>query len=267
MATEGINGGPRHISSKEDTPPEPIAMPKMRNVRAGVVNADDPDSYMILVPAAKLNTKRPILQISCVSIAILCAVLALSLDEMSDGDVVFSTGDPEVDYSCGWRSYSVSVAGYMETYDYSGDYCSNNDEVIDEEFCSESIRNGKIWIAYGVIGLFSAVAAIPAILHQKVGGKASYVFLLFLVSGTVSFSIASFWWWLRDQCEGVEEYSEMYLEANFDTSPGVSLYLLWFALFAMIAALLITSLHISNQCLRRRAARNENDIAANLQPL
>lgn len=45
--------------------PEPIQMPKMPKYQPQVdLNPDDPDQYMMLVPAsiAKINTKLPILQ-------------------------------------------------------------------------------------------------------------------------------------------------------------------------------------------------------------
>eukprot|EP00485_Elphidium_margaritaceum_P006132 CAMPEP_0202708312 /NCGR_PEP_ID=MMETSP1385-20130828/20538_1 /ASSEMBLY_ACC=CAM_ASM_000861 /TAXON_ID=933848 /ORGANISM="Elphidium margaritaceum" /LENGTH=216 /DNA_ID=CAMNT_0049367251 /DNA_START=37 /DNA_END=684 /DNA_ORIENTATION=- len=205
---------------------EPIRMPNMPKYKPQV-DADDPDTYMMLVPAANINTQLPIIQIACTGLAILFAVAALAKDEMSDGDIVFSTGAAEVDYDCGWNSYRLNINGYSETYKYAGQYCSNNDEIIDEEFCADSVRNGALWLGCNLVGVLCLIVSIPIILSKQCGGKDS---IAFYISGTIGLSLfcfSSFWWWTQDRCEDVEEYDTVFTEADFDTSPGPSLYLMW----------------------------------------
>eukprot|EP01083_Nonionella_stella_P228870 810758_1 len=244
------------------TQSEPIQMPKMPKYKPQVnIQPDDPDTYMMLVPA-NINTKLPILQIAFCALAILFAIIALSVDEMSDGDIKFSSGDPEVDYDCGWNQYRLNIAGYSESHDYASDSCSNDDEVIDADFCAHSAMNGKIWLASSIIGLFTLVASIIIILNKTYGGKDSWIYTILLLVGTGCISIAAFWWWLNDRCEDVEQYNEIYLEADFDTSPGPSLYLMWVSLFMCIGAVLITSLHMCNRIQREYYPQRNN---ANVQ--
>merc|ERR1712129_606396 len=135
--------------------------------------------------------------------------------------------------------------------------------VIDAEFCETSTRNGIIWLATSIVGLFALIASIPAILHKRFGGKDSWIYFVLLTIGCICFTIAPFWWWMTDKCEDVENYNEIYLEAEFDTSPGPSLWLMWTALFMCICAMLITMLHICNRIRReyypqQQQARNLN---------
>ena len=182
------------------------------------------------------------------TLAIFFAFIALCVDEMSDGDIEFSSGDTEeIDYDCGWKGYRLNIDGYSESYDYSGDYCSNNDEIIDDDFCEHSAINGQIWLISSIFGIITLIASIPVILNHKIGGKDSLAFFILLCVGGGCFCIASFWWWLNDRCEDVEDYDEVYLEADFDTSPGPSLYLMWVAVSMCLLAILISSLHLCNK--------------------
>eukprot|EP01084_Bolivina_argentea_P115186 204883_1 len=76
---------------------------------------DDPDTYMMLVPADK---KVPILQIIFTGLAVCVIIAALATDEMSDGDVRWDfeeTSDDfldEIDYDCGWQDFRLKFIYY-----------------------------------------------------------------------------------------------------------------------------------------------------------
>ena len=65
-----------------------------------------------------INRKKPILQVVFALAATILAIVAMCLDEMSDGDVKFA--EPikdddfleEVDYDCGWKSFRVICVLY-----------------------------------------------------------------------------------------------------------------------------------------------------------
>ena len=144
-------------------PKIPEYMPQINAAPDG----DDPDTYMMLVPAAK---KRPILQIVFVVLGIICLIVALGVDEMSDGDVRFVEPEDttystsyssnefleEVDYDCGWNSFKLKFIYYEQqhgydhfayekyTYKYTSTFCKDYDEFVDPDFCEDSEANGKV---------------------------------------------------------------------------------------------------------------------------
>ena len=178
---------------------------------------------------------------------------------MSDGDVKSDYGG-EVDYDCGWKELRFNINGYSEQIAYNSDFCEM-DDVIDDDFCTQSTMNGRIWLASSIIGILITSASIPVLLWKKpicngqckIGGKDSWPFFIMSIIGCGSFAIASMWWWLSDKCEDIEQYNNsdsQYVQEEFDTSIGPSLYLMWIALFFTIAGILISSLHICNRVQR-----------------
>eukprot|EP01084_Bolivina_argentea_P243962 408827_1 len=231
---------------------------------------DDPDSYMMLVPAAR---KRPTLQISCAILGIIFAIAGLCKDEISDGDVRFdkATDDflDEVDYDCGWDSFRVNYWYYEENtnelggygnqhwaeesfvFQYSGSFCADHDKV-DADFCVVSARNGTVWLVMGIIGIIGFVAAIPVVWFQ---GKASKYYPICMAIGTLILSIGSFQWFFNDKCEDVEKWPQE--DVTFKTSVGVSLILVWVSVFFGIIGILISSIHLMTPIRKRRQQRAE----------
>ena len=169
---------------------------------------------------------------------------------MSDGDIKMSDGS-EIDYDCGWKTLRVNIKGLSQSVDYDGDYCDNEDAVIDDEFCTTSAKNGKIWLGTSIIGILILSASIPVILskHKNIGGKDSWIFFAMCIAASLFLNIATFYWFFNDKCEDIEQYndSDTNEEAQFDTSPGPSLYLMGIASFCSIAVVLINTLHACNK--------------------
>eukprot|EP01083_Nonionella_stella_P205954 749525_1 len=228
---------------------------------------DDPDNYMMLVPAAK---KRPILQIVSATLAVILSVIGMGMDEMSDGDVIFS--EPlkkedfleEVDYDCGWKSFRVNYWYYEDEsqlggkgnehwatesyiFEYDGSFCQDYDTLVDKDFCTDSAYNGKIWLAFGIIGILCWGISIPIVWFQ---GKSSIIYTITLSIGILCMSIASLNWMFNDKCEDIERWPEE--EATFDTTLGVSLVLTFIAIFFAIIGVLISSIHLMTPVRRRR---------------
>ena len=71
------------------------------------------------------HRKRPVLQILCAITALLLVIIALAIDEMSDGDVKFAEDLQsedfldEIDYDCGWKSFRVNKIYYEDENDDS----------------------------------------------------------------------------------------------------------------------------------------------------
>lgn len=188
---------------------------------------------------------------------------------MSDGDILLSDGS-EIDYDCGWKTLRVNIQGLSQSVDYDGDYCTNEDEVIDDEFCSTSAKNGRIWIGTSIIGILLLSASIPVILskHKKIGGKDSWIFFAICIAGGLFLNIATFYWFFNDKCEDIEQYnnSDTNEEAQFDTSPGPSLYLMGIASFFSIAVTLINVLHICNKVDKQNFGHQSNSSQIPEQP-
>jgi len=243
---------------------------------------DDPDNYMMLVPATR---KRPVIQMSCAALALLLAIIGLALDEMSDGDVRFteslSSEDflDEVDYDCGWRSFRVNYI-YYETeaqigdgaigqehwayeqykYDYSGSFCEDRDSFIDKDFCEESITNGMVWLVCGVLGVIFYFVSLPAVWFQ---GKGSVLYVVMLALGTFCMTIASLNWLFNDKCEDIEEWPEE--EATFDTTLGASMVLAFVSIFCAIIGMLVSSVHLMAPVQQRRAEQRLQDEQPRIQ--
>jgi len=212
---------------------------------------------MMLVPAAK---KWPAVQMLCAGIAALTAIIGLSMDEMSDGDVIFTVALSseefldEIDYDCGWKSFRVNyIYGEDDTgddasshwayeryvYEYEGAFCENRNEFIDQDFCDDSASNGLTWLVCGIMAVICFLASLPAVWFR---GKASILYVLCLAAGILLLSIGSFNWLFNDKCEDIEEWPEE--EATFDTSLGPSMVLAFVSIFCAIIGVLVSSIHL-----------------------
>ena len=203
-------------------------------------------------------------------IALLLVVIGLAIDEMSDGDVKFA--EPlkaedfldEVDYDCGWKAFRVNYIYYEDekqiggsgqthwayesyVFDYSGSFCEDYDEIVDPNFCSKSIYNGRVWLACGILGIFFFLLSIPIIWYQ---GKGSVLYVVLLGLGMLVLAIGSLNWMFNDKCEDVENWPQE--DASFDTSLGASLILIFISIFCAIIGVLISSIHLLSPAKQRR---------------
>eukprot|EP01084_Bolivina_argentea_P316076 547802_1 len=242
---------------------------------------NDPDNYMMLTTT---KNKRPSkLHITCIVLSIIFAFIAVCIDQISHGQIEFSSDVDDIahdkiishiTYNCGWNAFQLTYPignDITDTYTYNGNFCKQNDETFDHSFCEHSIRDGIIWFIGGIIGIILLCISIPVLfkfwIFQKYGGKDSWLFAILTGISLSCFGIGSFNWLLNNKCQDVAYDSKNhivseFLEADIDTIPGVSLYLMWTALFCVLVAVLISTLHINNKINRinRQYFMNQNNI-------
>ena len=224
------------------------------------------------------------MQILCATTALLLVIVALALDEMSDGDVKFAEDLKstdfldEIDYDCGWRSFRVNKIYYEDEddsnlndgqthwayesyiYEYSGSLCQDNDEIIDPNFCEKSAYNGKVWLACGILGIFFYGLSIPIVWYQ---GKGSIIYVLLLGIGMLCLAVGSLNWMFNDKCEDVENWPQE--DMSFDTSLGVSLILVFISVFCAVIAVLVSSIHLLSPVQQRRKEEQQQSEQPRIQ--
>eukprot|EP00483_Globobulimina_turgida_P005863 UN05873 len=73
---------------------------------------------------------------------------------------------------------------------------------------------------------------------------------IILLVGILCQSIGSLNWMFNDKCEDIEKWPEE--EASFDTTIGVSLILVFIAIFFAIIGILISSIHLMTPVRERK---------------
>ena len=228
--------------------------------------------------------KRPVLQVVCAGLALLCSIVALSIDEMSDGDVKFF--EPlkeddfldEVDYDCGWKSFRVNYIYYDDedtigtkgvshygyesyVYEYSGDFCKEY-EIVEEDFCTEADQNGKLWLTCGIVGILLLASAIPVVWYR---GKASVIYVIVLGLAVLILSIGTLNWMFNDNCEDIEQWENE--DASLETGIGSSLIFMFVSIFFGIIGILISSIHLMSPAQRQlRQQRRQQNVEMKSQP-
>jgi len=194
------------------------------------INEDDEydentqQGYMMLLPVRK----RPVCQLFVAFAAMILAISALVHDEIMDGSVTYSTTNyylKEVDYSCGYQQLSLTskyTQGYQTStiYSYNPSFCLR-DSILTTSFCTDQRRNGKIWLACGIVGIIFNAVSIIAVYKQ--GFRSTIYFALITLSALFYF-ISSFNYLANERCSDLEMYSTE--TVSLDTFLGASLIIM-----------------------------------------
>lgn len=126
----------------------------MENTAANDELDDDVDQYMMMVRPFR-NKKIPWAPLILAFIAMILGIISLAIDEISDGDweiddsVVYWDSVSEVDFDCGWQELRFTYkwsSKYTngETYKYSSELCSEDQDVFDKDWCKQMKKLGSV---------------------------------------------------------------------------------------------------------------------------
>jgi len=191
---------------------------------------------------------KPFLQIITTIICMILAIVAISYDEIQDGDISFTPGSSwlptKVDYDCGWKtlrftSYYGNGNHMTESYEYNSQLCDVNEDIYNNAFCSEMKKNGLAWlicIIFGIIFNFISVFFIYRF------GKASLIHFTLLFLSLLMYFVATFNWMANDKCSDIEQNTSE--NALYDTKIGTSLVLLFIVIGLSSINFLLSSIYI-----------------------
>lgn len=215
------------------------------------INEDDEfdentqEGYMMLLPVRK----KPIIQMFFAFAAMILAIAALARDEIMDGNITFASTNywhdkmSEVDYDCGYsqlRFTYIFSSGYQqsETYSYGSALCTEDEYIFSSNFCADQVRNGKIWLACGIIAIiFNAVSIFVVYKH----GHKSLIYLALMTLSIIFYSTSAFNWLANERCSDMENYSNSSM--TLDTNLGSSMVLMIVAIGLCVFGILVSLMY------------------------